>query len=189
MLKERDWNLYADVKSRLLKNAPDLDITGGITAYQYIHGAEVDKSSGIALLRVNLEKFFLTRNLKNEVLTFQYDTYSKGIHHYHYMQVNDTRRNRSILVYRKKILLNSEVQVFAKLTHSFLQGLNNYSMNQSFSNSLARRYGIPARLLPSGFGLSVEEWEKRYNVPSLGTNDILGSYMYHVYHETLKLDG
>jgi len=189
MLRKRNWKLYSDIRSRLLKITPVHDYTGRIDMSQYIRGLDVNMSDDAGQIEVKVGKMFYEENIKDEILTFQYDTYSKNIEHYHLMQVNDVRNNRSILIQRKKWFLNREVHVFTHLTHAFLQGLYNYSSNQALCESLAKRYGVPTRYVPIGLGFSIEDWEKRFNVPSLGTDDVLGSYMYYVHTGRLKLDG
>lgn len=189
MIRKRSWKLYSDVRSRLMKITPDYHHTGGIDRTQYLRGLDVNMSEDAGYIEVKAGKMFYAENIRHEILTFQYDTYSKNMQHYHLMQVNDVNGNRSILIQRRKWFLNREVHVFAHLTHAFLQGLHNYATNQSLCESLAQRYGVPTRYVPIGLGFSIEDWEKEFNVPSLGTDDILGSYMNHVYNGRLKLDG
>ena len=189
MLSKRDWKLYSDIRHGILKHVRDYLSTGGIDRSNYLRGLDVDMSEGAGYLVAKIGEICLAENVKDEVLTFEYDTSSQGIQHLHLMKVHDVNNNRTILLHQKKWLINNEVKVFVKLTHAFLQGLSNYSITQFAFEDLAKHFGIETRQLPEGFGIDLETWEKGHNVPSLGTKDVLGSYMEHVYSGRLKLDG
>lgn len=187
IMQERSYRLYLDVYSRMIKKAPSFSM-GGIDSSKILQHLEVRTKKPTGII-AKIGNICIGSNLSDESLHFSCDTFSKLPWNYHILKVIDIKGKRSIPIVERKLFMNREVAVFSKLIHAFIQGLCNYAFKLFSAESLARRYGVPVRVMPLGFGWSVEDWEKQFNVPSLGTTDIIGSYMRHVFDGTLTLDG
>jgi len=126
-------------------------------------------------------------SLQDTVLIFQCDTISKWPKYHHLIIVTDNARKRSIPIVIRKWFLNREITVFADTIYAFLQSLCNYAFRQDSMQSLAERYGISPKQLPQSFGIRYEDWERQFKIPDLGTDDVTGSFMLHVYSGNLDI--
>ena len=188
-MKERNWEFYFNIKDRILENLKPA-VAGGIEGFQLDRCSKaLTRPEGNGLV-VHMGCLTFSESMKDAVLLFLADTKSQKLKHIHYVEVVDVRRKRSILLVKYSWLLNREETMIARMISNFILGLQNYVFTQDNIADISSRYGMFPTQFPSAFlGISVEKWERMTDTPSLGTDDILGSFMYHVSIGTIKLDG
>jgi hypothetical protein len=186
IMRNRNWRLYSDILDQILKISRDI-LFGGVRRSDYLMKARAITDPKMSGLIADIGEMSSTPSMEGVKLTFVCDTFSKWPRYYHIVKVIDIENRRSIPIVKRGWLLNREVPVFAKIINAFIQGLYNYAFKQWSTESLGKRFGVPVKLVPRTFGWTLEDWEKEFSIPSLGTDDVVGSYMRHVYDGTLEL--
>lgn len=126
-------------------------------------------------------------SLHEEIVRFECKTVAKWPKYKHYVKVTDKKQNRWMPLQSTKWFINHELDVFADMILSFVQSLVGYASRQESFVSMAADFRVPVRLLPASLSWDVEQWEKEFKVPILGTDDILGSFMKNPYEGRLSL--
>lgn len=179
-----EWQFYNEIFSEMLKNAPDyltLDL-GQMTILDLLNAQEMSMDS----ITIDFSKVSVVHNLREIRLRFECGTYKKGLKYNYYLKVVDLTYQRQMPLMRSNYLRNKAVNIFADMILSFIQSLVGYAARQESHKSMAMDFGVPVRFLPSTFSWNLKDWEKEFKVPSLGTNDILGSFMKHIYDGSLN---
>ncbi|MFW9889388.1 MAG: hypothetical protein ACFFER_14465 [Candidatus Thorarchaeota archaeon] len=156
-----------------------------IDSLTLMNSIDHDVSDGIRIGFSNVHQVF---QLNDEVLYFHCRTVSNWPKYLHAVRITDVQNDRQLPLVVRKWILNREIDVFATMILGFLQGLIRYAIRQESFEQLASDFGVPVRFLPASFGWDLENWEKQMKVPELGTADILGAYMYHIWRGTLSID-
>lgn len=185
-MRNRNWRLYSDILNQILKISRGI-LFGGVGSSDYRRKTRVITDPKMSGLIADIGEMSFTPSMEGVKLLFVCDTFSKWPRYYHIVKVIDIENERSIPIVKRGWILNREVPVFAGIINACIQGLYNYAFKQWSTESLGKRFGVPAKLVPRTFGWTLEGWEKEFNIPSLGTDDVVGSYMRHVYDGTLEL--
>jgi len=160
---------------------------GGIEKSKVISNVSVTTDPEKPVIFAKLGSLCYADSLGDSLMIFECDTIKKWPKYHHIIIVTDVNGKRSIPIICSKWLINREVTVFADTIYAFIQSLCNYAFRQESMQSLAERYEINPKFLPKAFGIRLEDWERQYKVPNLGTDDVIGSFMKLVYDDKLKL--
>ncbi|MHA1864461.1 MAG: hypothetical protein ACTSWA_11885 [Candidatus Thorarchaeota archaeon] len=186
-MNTRSWQFYQDIFSKMLKKVPhfSLGLESPIDFLTLMNSIDHNVSDGI---RVSFSDIHQVPQLVDEVLHFHCGTVSNWPKYLHAVRIIEVQNDRQLPLVVSKWILNREIDVFATVILGFIQGLVRYAFRQESFAQLASNFGVPVRFLPASFGWELENWEEQLKVPELGTSDIIGSFMYHIWKGTLSVD-